>query len=42
MVTYDKILQEMRNDNKEDGSDIIKISGYTVDDIFDYLKKKRN
>ena len=40
MVTYDKILQEMRNDNKEDGSDIIKISGYTVDDIFDYLKKK--
>ena len=38
MVTYDKILQEMSNDNKADGSTLSK---YTVDEIFDYLKKKK-
>lgn len=39
MVTYNKILQEMRNDHKEDGSTFKEY--YTVDEIFDYLKKKK-
>jgi hypothetical protein len=40
MVTYNEILEAMRNDIKEDGSTFNQY--YTVDEIFDYLKNKEN